>query len=156
MFWPFGKGSVDIQLDKYDFSPGDTVSGKAVFTLKKVVHARGAKVRLIGVKKETKIGGSALFNSKTNVNKSMGYVFDFVQPLSGEKDYSGNFTYNFKIKIPKNVLTQSDIGEGIAGTIIKSAQILSGVSSQIKWYVVAFLDVPMGIDVSKKVQINVG
>lgn len=146
----FGKGKVEIQLQKYNFSPGEFIQGTAVFKLKKILHARAVNVRLIGQKKTSSYG---LGNKTTN--RQTDYVFDFIQPLDVEKDYSGEFSYNFQIKIPENVLSQPKFGGDVVGTLVKSAQLLSGVSSYIKWYVAAYLDIPSGFDVSKKVQVNI-
>lgn len=149
MWWPFGKGSAEIRLDKYEFSPGETIKGNVKFTLKKVVHAKAVNIRLVGERKQSNFGSQR----KTFGNK--GYVFDFIKPLDMEKDYSGEFSYDFEINIPSNVLNQLSLGDGVAGTLIKSAQILSGTNTYINWYVTAYLDIPAGIDVSKKVQINI-
>lgn len=62
---------------------------------------------------------------------------------------------DFQIKIPENILSQPKLGGDIAGTLVKSVQLLSGVNSYVKWYVIANLDIPGGIDVSKKVQVNI-
>lgn len=150
-FLGFGKGKVEIELDSYNISPGQTVSGKANFKLKEMVHARGAKIRVFGVRKDVRISKS-LFGNSGKLNQDQGFLFDFTQPLDKEKDYSGEFSYNFKVTIPSNILTKMD---GIMGTIANSLQLLSGVSSSIKWYVVAYLDIPGAIDISKQVEINV-
>ena len=44
--------------------------------------------------------------------------------------------------------------EGVLGGVVKAAQVMSGATSRIKWFVKANLDT-RGFDVSKKVQINV-
>jgi hypothetical protein len=150
-FLGFGRGKIEIILDKYNFSPGETISGKANFKLNKIVHARGAKIRVFGVKKEVKIN-KAVFGNSGKLNHGQGFIFDFTQPLDNEKDYSGEFSYEFKVTIPSNVLTNIS---GVMGSLVNSLQMLSGVSSSIKWYVVAYLDIPGAIDISKKVQINV-
>ena len=74
-------------------------------------------------------------------------------PLDGEKEYIEG-EYNFEIKIPANVL-QAQPG-GAVGDIIKGIQLLSGKDVRISWHVIAKLDIPSGIDVSKKVQVNIG
>lgn len=89
--WWFGKGKVELQLQKYNFSAGEVIQGSVVFKLKKVLHARAVKIRLAGIKH------SSSYNAGKGVNQSNNdYVFDFVQPLDGEKDYSGEFSYNVR------------------------------------------------------------
>jgi hypothetical protein len=59
------------------------------------------------------------------------------------------------MKVPGS-LSQPSMPQGVADDVLKSIQILAGRESTIRWYVVAKLDIPKGIDVSKKVQINIG
>jgi hypothetical protein len=81
------------------------------------------------------------------------YVFNFQMPLDVEKDYQQG-EYTFEIKIPTNVLQNVPL-EGKIGGVLKTIQTLFMAGSRISWYVQANLDIPMGFDVSKKVQINI-
>lgn len=144
----FGKGKIDIKINKYNFSPGETIEGTITLKLKKPLKAKGVKIRLVGEKKITERRGTSTAYRTIN-------IFDFDQPLDGEKEYSTEeISYPFKITIPRNVSDQT-MPEGMLGNIAKIAQAVSGASSRIKWYLKAYLDIPMGFDVSKKVQINV-
>jgi hypothetical protein len=73
-------------------------------------------------------------------------------PLDGEKEYLEG-EYSFEIKIPSNLATISSV-PGIVGDILKVLQSFS--SSMVYWYVFAKLDIPSGLDISKKVQVNIG
>ncbi len=149
----FGKGKIEINLPSYNYSPGDTIDGTVILKLNAPIKAKGIKIRILGNRKSSNIKSSAVPSSANRTNNSI--VYDFTQPLDGEIEYSGESSYNFKIKIPKNVLTEPNIREGIMGTLVKSAQILSGYNVTIDWHLITFLDIPMGLDVSKKVQINI-
>jgi len=147
----FGKGKIEIQVPKFNFSPGETIDGNVILTLDKPMKAKGVTIELIGTKKS-----SSLNMSKGRHSSSKTTIFNFKQPLDGEKEYSASeLKYKFQIKIPNDVLTQQAFGADIAGTLIKSAQILTGTSSRINWYLIARLDIPWKIDVSKKLQINI-
>ncbi len=143
------KGKIVIELSKYDYSPGDTINGKVILKLKKPVKAKSLEVGLIGISESTSYNRTGKRASRTNRSD---FAFEFEKPISGEKDYSGETGHNFNILIPKNILTKP---EGTAGTLIKTAQILSGNITNIKWYVTASLNIP-GFDIYKKVQINIG
>jgi hypothetical protein len=145
----FGKGKVDVALEKFNFSPGEMIKGKATLELKKIVKARGFKVRLLGERK------SRHFDSKGS-HDSVETVYDFEEQLDGPKEYSGTSTYNFEVKVPSDIASAPNVG-GIAGTLIKSAQMLTGITpNTVQWHILVYLDVPLGFDVSKKIQITIG
>ncbi len=145
------KRKIDIEIPKFNFSPGEVIEGKVILKPNKPIKAKAFTIELAGIRRS-----SSLNVSKGKHSSSSDIVFNFQQPLDGEKEYpASDLSYKFQIKIPQNVLTQPAFGEGIAGTLIKSAQILSGVNSSISWYLTARLDVPWKIDVSKKLQINI-
>jgi len=147
----FGKEKINLIIDKYNFSPGDTIKGKIILELKKPTHAKAVKACLTGEKTITE---TRMVNGRTNINNKNVTVFNFEMPLDGEKDYT-NGEYEFEIKVP-TTLAQPSLPQGVAGDMIKTIQILAGKESNVKWHVIAKLDVPMGFDVSKKVQINIG
>jgi len=146
MVFGLGKGKIEVLLEKYNFSPGDTIKGRITLKLKKPIRAKALKVGLVGEKKTTQYGTSSTSQSKT-------HFFDFEMPLDGGKEYLEG-DYNFEIKIPANVL-QAQPG-GAVGDIVKGIQLLSGKDVRISWHVIAKLDIPSGLDVSKKVQVNIG
>ena len=156
VFWLISrsKGKIMIGLTTFQFSPGDTIEGKVSLKLKKPVQASALKVGLIGIYRNTKYGrtsGGGLSKSSRS-----GYAFEFRQPIDGEKEYpAGEKVYDFKLKIPKDILASKAMGGGALGQVVKSAMVLTGNVSSIKWYVVANLDMK-GFDVSKKVQVNIG
>ncbi|MFH1290750.1 MAG: hypothetical protein ABIH92_05060 [Nanoarchaeota archaeon] len=148
------KGKIKIGLTHFQFSPGDTIEGKISLNLKKPVEAKALKVGLVGIYKNTKYGRSG--SGGLSRSSRSGYAFEFRQPLDGEKEYpASEKIYDFKLKIPKDLLSSRALGNNMLGTLVKSAQILSGNISSIRWYVVANLEMK-GFDISKKVQVNIG
>jgi hypothetical protein len=153
----FGKGKIEIQLDKYNFKPGETIKGKLVLKLKKPVNAKQLRVAFVGEMSRTqsRIGIGAANNPVYSRRSEKEYIYKFEMPLDGEKEYTGG-EYSFEILIPSNILDQGKLPDGTIGTALKAVQFLSGVSSRVNWYVKASLDVPKGLDVKGKAQINIG
>jgi hypothetical protein len=150
MIFDFLKPGIDILIEKYNYSPGETIRGKVVLKLKKPTKAKQLKVGLIAERKSREI---RVTRGKTSTSESTRVVYKFEMPLDGEKEYlSGE--YNFEIKIPTSLAPQTLPG-GMVGDIVKSLQILSGQESALYWYVIAYLDIPLGLDISKRVQINI-
>jgi len=144
-----GDGKVEIQLNKFNFSPGETIQGKVLLKLNKILKAKELNIELFGEKKTRTISSRGAGNTRTIK------VYSFRLPLDVEKDYpSGEKLYNFSIKIPSDILDQQKLPEGTVGTIIKAIQIFSG-GERISWYLQATLQRPLSIDINRKVQINV-
>jgi len=149
IFWVLKKmkGSIDITPEKYSYNSGDTIKGKLILKIKRPVKSNKL---IIGLKCEKTEKNYSKENQSSQKTKNV--LFDFNHSLDGAKEYSpSEYPYDFSISIPKNV---SQKLEGIAGTLIKSAQILSGQNSSVKWYLYAELQCK-GVNLSKKVQVNV-
>ena len=89
-------------------------------------------------------------------------IYDFKQQLDGEKQYSEGRDYHFETKIPADILgTGPQTLEGKLGQVLKVAQTAAQMTGaipfrRIKWYLLAKLDIPGGLDISKKVDITIG
>lgn len=145
------KGKITLNLDKLEFTPGETIAGNIGLKLKKPVQAKALNVGLLGTMERT----SYSKNPKGGTSRNTRYeiVFDFKKPVDGQKTYSGYKDYKFQLKIPSDIYKNST-GNKIADTLVKSAQLLSGKTSKIKWFVRANLDMK-GFDIKKKVRINI-
>jgi len=143
------KGKITINLDKFDFSPGETITGALILKLKKPVEATALNVGLIGTRE------TSSYNRKSNErNDSSNTIYNFKKPVDGEKQYlPGEKTYQFQLLVPTDINKYST-GNQVADTLIKSAQLLSGTTSRIEWYVTANLEMK-GFDISKKVRVNI-
>ena len=159
----FGKGSIEIQLEKYNFSPGETINGTVVLKLKKPIEAKGLTIRFVGEQTtktmtrgtNRRIGNQGQMEPGfSHQNTSKRKIFDFSQPLDNAKSYSiGEQSYKFEIKIPQDLVGR--MPEGTLGNIVKAATILSGNRNMVKWFLIAELDVPWSLDVRERVQINI-
>jgi len=173
------KGKIDIVVQKFNYAPGDIISGNVALVLKKPVNAREMNISLIGeqlmtntqdIRRKGLIMGDGAMSE--GIMRPMGpmmrrrrgsegimigasrekstttegvRVYDFKQQLDSEKEYSGGREYYFfEIKIPTNILSMKSQMTGVIP------------SSPIKWYLSAKLDIPGGLDISKKVDITIG
>jgi len=143
------KGKITIELDKYSFSPGETLTGKVKLIIKKPSESKSLKVGLRGVLKSS---SSNITTSNSNQKQNNKEIFSFSQPIEGARNYAiGEKEYPFSIKIPQNVLKNAD---GFAGAVVNTIKLISGDTRSVYWYVDTSLDIP-GFDLSKSVQINV-
>jgi hypothetical protein len=163
----FGKGKINIALQKTHYAPGDIVSGDVALTLKKPVKAREVSISLIGEHKATQtglgvggpMGGGGMSMSTTTKTVR---IYDFKQQLDSEKEYSQGREYHFEMKIPADTMSMRPLmPEGKLGQVLNVAQAAAAMTGaipfqRIKWYLLAKLDVPGGFDVSKKVDITIG
>jgi hypothetical protein len=165
----FGKGKINIAIQKGHYAPGDIISGNVALTLNKPVKAREVSISLIGENKITEttprvggpMGGGGMSMSTTTRTVR---IYDFKQQLDSEREYSQGGEYRFEIKIPADTLAmrpQISEAEGKLGQVLKVAQTAAAMTGaipfqRIKWYLLAKLDIPGGFDVSKKVDITIG
>ncbi|PIN98960.1 MAG: hypothetical protein COT90_01675 [Candidatus Diapherotrites archaeon CG10_big_fil_rev_8_21_14_0_10_31_34] len=159
----FGKGKIEVILEKFNFKPGETIKGKVKVKMNKPTKARQLKVVFAGTK--TTSSGMMVGNSSFSVGigsrnhdkrkTTTEFVHKFEMPLDGEKEYTEG-EYDLEILVPADIMQRGSGPGGEVGAALKAVQFLSGNSSRIEWYIQATLDVDKGLDVNKKVQINVG
>jgi hypothetical protein len=163
----FGKGKINIALQKTHYAPGDIISGDVALTLKKPVKAREVSISLIGENKITEttpgiggpMGGGGMSMSTTT---KTARIYDFKQQLDSEKEYSQGREYHFEMKIPADTMSMRPLmPEGKLGQVLNVAQTAAAMTGaipfqRIKWYLLAKLDIPGGLDIKKKVDITIG
>jgi len=147
----FGKGKIEIQLDNFNYKPGDTIEGTVALTLKKPIEAKGVKIRIIGEQRQMAMMGANRRQAQVPLK-----ILDFTQPLDGEKEYKPGdpMVYPFKIIIPKDLFNKAK-KEGALGSVVSAMQTMQSMSSRTTFHLDARLDIPWKTDVSKKVQINI-
>jgi len=150
----FGPDKITMNLEKYDFKPGDKITGKIKLNLKKPVHARELRVRLYAYKRTRSTGGAiGAVSGNSRHSSSRQKVYDYKQPVDGEKDYQKE-EYNFELKIPSDIAGKSKMPGGEkTQAAMKALSMLSGYNARVDWYLAAQLDVPAGLDIKKKQQI---
>jgi len=143
------KGSVEIVLDKYNFTAGESVSGKIKLNVKSPFVSKHSFVRLFAQQKVRRY-----VNGK--MQTSMSTVFDYKYPLEENKQFSVTeepLEYSFDIKIPNNF--NNPASGGVVGKVVNVINQVSGVGA-INWYLIAKVNVKGSIlNIKKKIKINV-
>jgi hypothetical protein len=156
----FSKGKLTITVSKTIYSPGEIVSGNISLTLKKPVKGRELSVSLIG-EKGSHQAGTVTFG-KSSSSQGVVRVYDFQQRLDTEKEYSLLGEYQFKIKIPGDILDKPAVPEldGAAAQGLKfvqaAAQMLGAIPTPTRWYLLAKLDIPGAPDINDRIDISIG
>ena len=159
----FGKGKINIVLQKTHYAPGEVISGKVDLVLKKAVRAREATVSLVGEQITTRVGGMP-GSRDASTSRQRTRVYEFKQRLDAEREYGPRETHAFEVKIPADILTaarQMPEVEGRLGQGLKIAQAAATITGAIplhrtKWYLLARLDVPGGLDVKSTTDVTIG
>ena len=168
----FGKGKINITIQKTNYAPGDIISGNVTLASKKPVKARELTMSLIG-EQITTGRGSTMVGPGTSTTTGVGggsvtthrmRIYDFKQQLDSEKEYSQGREYRFEIKIPADIVgmgPQIPEVEGGLGRVLKTAQAAAAMTGaipfrRIKWYLLAKLDIPGRLDIKKKVDLTIG
>ena len=148
----FSKKKLSINLEKNEYSPGETIKGIVELELEKPLKADILEVALIGavIKTETR-------HSQHHFD-DQDYMFDDDEPfetaspfffskkiLDSEKEYT-NFKYEFELKIPENVHDEEPSFDGTLGKLMNFSRKLGGHPPRIEWYVKAQLEIPRKID----------
>jgi hypothetical protein len=164
----FGKGKINITIQRTNYAPGDTISGNVALTLKKPVQAKELSISLIGEQITTESGGPPVgwgggrVETMSDLKGSTERIYDFKQQLDSEKEYSQGREYHFEMKIPADILSmRPQMPEGKVGQGLKVAQTAAEITGaiptqRIQWYLSAKLDIPGGLDISKKVDVTIG
>jgi hypothetical protein len=159
----FGKGKIDISIPKTDYAAGENISGVVTLSLKKPVKADEVNISLIGEQTITRRTTVDRSNQPSTTTEHIR-IYDFKQKLDGAKEYSQGGEYPFKIKIPADIMNMKPqmpelpdtLGQGLK--IVQAAMAFVGAIpfQQTKWYLLAKLDIPGGLDIREKADITIG
>jgi len=152
----FGPDKITLTLEKYNYTPGETIKGKIKLNLKKPIEARKLEVAFIGNKidkqSSASVVGMAAGGNRHSSSSHHTKVFDFKMPVDGEKEYH-NQEYPFEIKIPDNILQNTPTLAGKSQAAAAALRIVAGTSTRIDWIVKAQLDVPKKLDIKQSQKI---
>jgi hypothetical protein len=148
----FGKGKITTSIQKTSYAPGDVITGNVALILKKPVKAREVSISLIGT------GKLAPYEAGEGTMHSLTWerIYEFKQSLDGEKEYSEGQEYRFDMKIPADILSRQFRPKRSRAFTLSRRGFEEVPFGEIKWYLLAKLDIPGGLDVSKKVDITIG
>ena len=158
----FGKGKIQVTIPGTDFAPGDSISGEVSLTLKKPVKADGMSISLIGEQKVTRSGSVGRGGQRSTTTQTVR-IYDFKQKLDTAREYIEGRDYKFKIKIPGDILGVKAQLPELDDTLAKGLKIAQATAAlmgaisvqQTKWFLLAKLDIPGGLDISEKTDITI-
>lgn len=142
MVFGIGEGKIELQLNTHDVASGGKISGMLKLKLNAPKKAKELRVELIGEQRQ-----------RSGDSSKKVVIYRFKQTLGGEQEYSGG-EYEFELQAPQTTELEQKAQEGAAGAILGAAKLL-GAISPIEYYVVGTLDLPMSMDINKRVQIAV-
>lgn len=140
VFGLFEGNKIDIQVDKPHYQFGEEVTGKVVLDMKGTKKANQVAIQLyfeyvimVPVVKNMGNPPRQVNTTDARTQRTMAHVLS----LDGKKEYGpGHFEYPFKFTL-------------------QNTQIAGGYMRANGWYLDASLDVPLSVDVSKRVLVNV-
>jgi hypothetical protein len=136
----FMKGKVQIDILRTSYKPGEKIQGTVRMNLDKPIKARGVVVGL----KATRVEGSGKHQRTVT-------LYEFEKPLDMEREYRPQpYEYKFELDVPDLKLKVPNF-TGFFGGILNALV----RSNPVRWSLFAKLDIPMGIDISKTVRIDV-
>jgi hypothetical protein len=103
-------------------------------------------------------------NGRRSTTTQRFRIYDFKQQVDSEKEYVDGGDYHFEMKILADILSmrpQNPELEGLLGQGLKIAQTAAALTGampmhRIKWYLLAKLDIPGGLDIRRKADITIG
>lgn len=134
MVFGINEGRVELVLDGSACRPGEAIKGKVSLFLPKPQKARQLRVEFFG---EMETG--------TGKNRRTERVFEVSKQISGEKSYANGETYGFDLIVPINALAPKP------GIMVS---LFNFFTPAPRFYVQACLDMPMKLDMNKKVPIQ--
>jgi hypothetical protein len=161
----FGRGKIDISIQKTKYAPGDTISGTVALTLKKPVKAREMTISLIGEYKTTVTSRGIGRRGVLPVHPgARGFGRVDRRMLMSEAVRKSAPKYD--LKKSTEAVTICGFREQLDGEIEYSQskryhfriKITTDMptSSVVNWHLLAKLDIPHGRDITKKVSITIG
>jgi len=150
MVFGIGEGKVIITLPKTIFSAGEIIRGKAKLEMSAPRQARSLRLDLCRVEHRTSTHtNSRGLRQNSSHNEE---VVEFTKPLSGEKMYGGGEEYEFELVAPAGKPTLNLPSSPVSGIITALA---SFATPAPRYFIKVSLDMPMAVDVSGKVQIQI-
>ena len=143
----FWKGSMELDMPQNTFALHEFIKGNVILKLKKPIKARGLFISLEGKEMVVTDG----FHDE-KPRREWQIFCDKTSSLGGHMVYSSG-EYEFKMEVPLEASRGLRKTRGKAGKILKTMGGFVGTPGIIEWHITARLDIPMGIDLSKKKQI---
>jgi hypothetical protein len=164
-----GAGKIEIYIPRTAYAVGEAIEGTLALTINSSVKGRGVFLKLFAEQKFNEYhpdSGSHYSSSQGHMTTVTRTVYEFVLQLDSEREYQKTLqpvNYPFRVGVPQeaNSFRQS---AGIGGPVISIGPIRIGGSGFMggtgpigppQWFLEGYLDLPMALDVSKRIQLNI-
>jgi hypothetical protein len=152
----FKKDQIVVTLEKYSYTPGETIKGSVGLKLKRPLHAKKLIVGLIGLRivHQSNISVGPVRVGNQGSQTQVYTIYNFEIPLDEEAVYFHEL-YPFEIKIPSDILQSAQQNfnstlTGLGKTLAEIAHVMDQLSmtgSRVEWSVEARLQIPLKIDI---------
>jgi len=154
-FFGIGVGSIEIQLERFGFYPGDTIRGQVVLKLRAPQSARAV---VVGLRARQKVVQRRFSPRDPVLTYRTETVWEFKRELAGEGAYQEG-SYPFELVVPSDVFRpEAEPPSGIVWDIARAIvfPLLQGERRYpLQWQVFAAVSRPFKVDVKKKVDVVV-
>jgi hypothetical protein len=150
MVFGIGEGKIEIETDKQSYTGGEKVKGKVRLTLNQPKKAKGLRIRFYGERRTTTRSVGIGTSSRSSTHIEQLYLQEI--SLGGEKEYPAGLTecdFEFALPSPQRAAPQGD--NPLAGVI---NMLVGDPWANVRWYLDASLDLPMSLDINKKMQVS--
>jgi len=134
MVFGISEGEIDISLKTTRFYPGQEITGKVTLKLPKPKDARALRIAFYG-----EMPG-------TDKYRKVRRIFEVNKVLAEERTFNDKDSFDFSLTIPENCIPAS---VGFYESIMNTFS-----SRPNGWFVHAWLDVPLELDINKRMKID--
>jgi hypothetical protein len=152
-FFGIGVGTIELQLERFGFYPGDTIRGQLVLKLRAPQEARALVVGLRARQRVVDRYRSPRENVLSYRNET---VWEFQRELAGSGVY-GEGSYPFELLVPSDVFrTEAPPPPGLLGDIARAVSFLQPQKRfPLQWRVFGAVSRPFKVDVKKTIDVVV-
>jgi len=143
-----GEGSIEVQIEKQTYAPGEAMKGQVTLNLNAAKKARELRISFYGeITEHHREHGKSHSHTKR--------IYEQKLVLGGEQEYpAGSKTYPFELKVP-DIPPRTQSGEGVIGMAVGLFNNLTDPLANAKWYLDSSLDISMAFDINKRLQLNI-
>jgi hypothetical protein len=152
-FFGIGVGSIDIQLERFAFCPGDAIRGQLVLALRAPQSARGV---VVGLRARQKVVDRYRAPHENVLSYRNETVWEFKRELAGAGVY-GEGRYPFELVVPGDVFATPVVPPpGLLGDVARAVSFLRREKRfPLQWHVFAAVSRPFKLDLKRKVDVVV-
>jgi len=152
-FFGIGVGSIEIQLERFGFYPGDTIRGQLVLKLR---EPQSARALVVGLRARQRVVERYRSPRENVLNYRNETVWEFERELAGEGVYTEG-SYPFEILVPGDIFrAEAAPPPGILGDIARAVSFLQPQKRfPLQWQVFGFVSRPFKVDIKKQIDVVV-